>query len=131
MTVATRFDSARQTYTLECKQSVPPTQGQPVKEPMVIPLALGLVGKDGRDLPLRTAAGETIERSVLVLDGPSRTVEFTGIAERPVLSINRDFSAPIKLVKRHRQRRSRFSCRPRSRSVQPLAGFADDFGADC
>ncbi len=98
VTVATRFDPARQTYALECKQSVPPTPGQPVKEPMVIPLALGLVGKDGRDLPLRPATGETIERGVLVLDGPSRTIEFTGIEQRPVLSINRDFSAPIKLV---------------------------------
>ena len=98
VTVATRFDPARQTYALECKQSVPPTPGQPAKEPMVIPLALGLVGKDGRDLPLRPATGETIERGVLVLDGPSRTIEFTGIEQRPVLSINRDFSAPIKLV---------------------------------
>ena len=98
VTVATRFDPARQTYTLECKQSVPPTPGQPVKEPMVIPLVLGLVGKDGRDLPLRPATGETIERGVLVLDGPSRTVEFTGIEQRPVLSINRGFSAPVKLV---------------------------------
>ena len=34
------------------KQTVPPTPGQPTKQPMVIPLALGLVGKDGRDLPL-------------------------------------------------------------------------------
>ena len=88
---------ARKTYSLECRQSVPPTPGQPVKEPMVIPLALGLVGKDGRDLPLRPADGETIERGVLVLGEPSRAIEFTGIEERPVLSINRGFSAPIKL----------------------------------
>jgi aminopeptidase N len=98
VTVATRFDAARQTYTLECTQSVPPTPGQPVKEPMVIPLALGLVGSDGRDLPLKPVSGEKIERGVLVLDGPSRTVEFTGVAQRPVLSINRSFSAPVKLV---------------------------------
>jgi aminopeptidase N len=96
VTVVSRFDSVRKTYTLDIKQSVPPTPGQPVKEPMVIPLALGLVGKDGRDLPLTSQ--KAIEHGVLLLREPSQTVEFTSIPERPVLSINRGFSAPIKLV---------------------------------
>ena len=96
VTVAGRYDAARKTYTLEVKQNVPPTPGQPTKLPMVIPLALGLVGKDGRDLPLRATATK-VEHGVLVLSEPAATVEFTGIAELPVLSINRGFSAPIKL----------------------------------
>jgi aminopeptidase N len=96
VTVVSRFDSVRKTYTLDIKQSLPPTPGQPVKEPMVIPLALGLVGKDGRDLPLTSQ--KAIEHGVLVLREPSQTVEFTSINERPVLSINRGFSAPIKLT---------------------------------
>jgi aminopeptidase N len=98
VTVAGRFDAAAKTYTLECKQSVPPTPGQPTKEPMVIPLALGLVGKDGRDLPLSPTGGGQIEHGVLVLREPSQSVTFTGVPERPVLSINRGFSAPIKLA---------------------------------
>ncbi len=97
VTVAGRFDPARKTYALEAKQSVPPTPGQPTKAPMVIPLALGLVGKDGRDLPLALSNGASIERGVLMLSEPAATFEFTGIGERPVLSINRGFSAPIKL----------------------------------
>ncbi len=97
VTVAGRFDAAAKTYTLEVKQSAPPTPGQADKGPMVIPLALGLVGKDGRDLPLRLAEGGNIERGVVVLDQPARSFTFTGLAERPVLSINRGFSAPIKL----------------------------------
>jgi aminopeptidase N len=95
--VSTRFDSARRAYTLTCKQTVPATPGQPDKEPMVIPLTLGLVGKEGRDLPLALAGGGTLERGVLVLDEPTRTVEFADVAERPVLSINRGFSAPVKI----------------------------------
>ena len=95
VTVATRFDAARKTLTLECKQVVPPTPGQPNKQPMVIPLSLGLVGKDGRDLPLTTAG--KVEHGVLVLSEPAASIEFTGITDRPVLSINRGFSAPIKL----------------------------------
>jgi aminopeptidase N len=98
VTVTGRFDAAAKTYTLECKQSVPPTPGQPTKEPMVIPLALGLVGKDGRDLPLSPTGGGQIEHGVLVLREPSQSVTFTGVPERPVLSINRGFSAPIKLA---------------------------------
>ena len=57
----------RKTYRLDLAQAMPPTPGQPTKEPMVIPLALGLVGRDGRDLPLTLADGAAIERGVLVL----------------------------------------------------------------
>ena len=57
VTVNTRFDAARKTFALTCRQSVPPTPGQTNKEPMVIPLAFGLVGKDGADLPLTPAKG--------------------------------------------------------------------------
>ena len=93
-----RHDAARKTYALTVKQQVPPTPGQPVKEPMVIPLGVGLVGKDGRDLPLALAGGETVPRGVLVLDAPEKTFTFTGVAEPPVLSLNRNFSAPVKLT---------------------------------
>src|SRR5262249_52797394 len=75
----------------------PPTPGQPVKEPMVIPLALGLVGNDGRDLPLKLSTGEQALPGVLVLKEANATFELADINERPVASINRGFSAPIKL----------------------------------
>ena len=97
VTAGARYDAAANTYTLNLKQTVPPTPNQPIKLPMVIPLVTGLVGKDGRDLPLTLANGTTLERGVTVLDDTEQTFTFTGIAERPVLSINRGFSAPIKL----------------------------------
>src|SRR3974390_371149 len=49
VTVSGRFDAARKTYPLDCNQSLAPTPGQPTKDPTLIPLGLGLVGKDGRD----------------------------------------------------------------------------------
>ena len=98
VTVSTRFDAARKTYSVECKQSLAPTPNQPDKKPMVIPLRAGLVGKDGRDLPMTLTNAAKIERGVLELSEPMHSFEFVGIAERPVLSINRNFSAPIKLV---------------------------------
>jgi aminopeptidase N len=95
VTVSGRYDAAAKTFTIHAKQSVPPTPGQPAKEPMVVPLALGLVGSDGRDLPLSPA--NDVEHGVLMLREPEQSVTFTGITQRPVLSINRGFSAPIKL----------------------------------
>ena len=98
VTVSGTYDATRKTYELTARQTLSPTPGQPTKEPMVIPLVTGLVGKDGNDLPLTLASGEAVERGVLVLTEPVQSFEFTGIAERPILSINRGFSAPIKLV---------------------------------
>jgi aminopeptidase N len=98
VSLRTSFDAARKTYSLECRQSLAPTPNQPAKEPMVIPLRVGLVGKDGHDLPLVPSNGRRIERGVIELSEPTHTFEFTGIAGRPVLSINRGFTAPIKLV---------------------------------
>jgi aminopeptidase N len=95
--VAPHYDSRARTYRLDITQTVPPTPGQPNKEPMVIPLALGLVGKDGRDLPL-ILDGKPMKRNVIEVTQPSQTFLFTDVSERPVPSINRGFSAPIKLA---------------------------------
>ncbi len=97
VTVSGAFDAVAKTYTLTCKQTVPPTPNQPTKKPMVIPLVTGLVGKDGHDLPLTLAGGASVPRGVLELKDAEQTFVFSGIAERPVLSTNRGFSAPIKL----------------------------------
>jgi aminopeptidase N len=98
VTVHGHFDAVRKTYSLDCKQAVPPTPGQPVKEPMVIPLSLGLVGKDGRDVPLKLSTGEPINEGIVVLAKEAALFELVDVDARPVLSINREFSAPIKIV---------------------------------
>jgi len=95
--VSGRFNAADKSYTLECRQEVPATPGQPVKEPMIIPLRFGLVGKNGRDLPFEACVGGKMDHDVLVLDKRETTFAFSGVTERPVLSINRGFSAPIRL----------------------------------
>jgi aminopeptidase N len=91
------YDAKAKTCTLDIAQMVPPTPGQPVKEPMVIPLALGLVAPDGQDIPLRLADGRNVEHGVLTLTRPAETFVFTDVPTRPVASLNRGFSAPIKV----------------------------------
>jgi len=91
------YDGARKTYRLDLAQNVPPTPGQLSKRSMVIPLAMGLLGQNGHDLPLKGTNGIT-ERGVLVLTKAAESFTFTGIEEEPVPSLNRSFSAPIKLL---------------------------------
>jgi aminopeptidase N len=92
------YDRAAKTYALKLSQSVPPTPGQPDKQPMHIPVALGLIGKaSGKPMPL-TLQGENEvgpEERVLELTAAERRFVFTGVAEEPVLSIGRNFSAPV------------------------------------
>jgi aminopeptidase N len=64
---------------------------------MVIPLAIGLLGPNGRDLPLVRDDQRPIENGVIMLEKSAETFRFAGIHARPVLSLNRGFSAPIKL----------------------------------
>jgi aminopeptidase N len=98
VTVHGHFDAARKSYLLQCRQVVPATPGQPTKEPMVIPLSLGFLGKDGRDLPLKRSIGEPLAGGVLVLTDQAASFELVDVNERPVLSINREFSAPVKVI---------------------------------
>ncbi|MGZ3322282.1 MAG: aminopeptidase N [Xanthobacteraceae bacterium] len=96
--VAGGYDAQARTYRLDVAQTVPATPGQPSKEPMVIPFAIGLVGRDGRDLALKLSDGRAIERGVLTLTKPAESFVFGDIGEPPVPSLNRGFSAPIKLI---------------------------------
>jgi aminopeptidase N len=72
---------------LRLSQSVPPTPGQPVKKPMAIPLKTALIGEQ--------SGAEIAPERLILLEDSEATVEFDGITEPALLSINRDFSAPV------------------------------------
>ena len=92
------YDGAAQTYTLSLSQSCAATPGQSDKQPFVIPVAVGLLGPDGQDLPLDLGdGGSTPTSRTLVLCEPSQSFVFKGVAHEPVPSILRGFSAPVKL----------------------------------
>jgi aminopeptidase N len=96
LVVTPHYDAQERTYRLDIAQTIPPTPGQPSKEPMVIPLALGFVGRDGGDLRL-VLDDKPPARGVIEVTRQSQSFLFTEIAERPIPSLNRGFSAPIKL----------------------------------
>ena len=93
------YDPARRSYALTLSQSCPATPGQPDKAPLPIPVAVGLLDGEGRDLPLRLQgeAGSASTTRVLELREPSATFRFEEIPQPPRLSILRGFSAPVKL----------------------------------
>jgi aminopeptidase N len=96
--VSGKHDARAKTFSMEIAQTVPPTPGQPAKAPMLIPLAVGLIGSDGRDLPLKLADGRALDRNILALRKSSEAFVFEDIAEPPVMSLNRNFSAPVRMV---------------------------------
>ena len=96
--VSGRHDARTKTFSMEIAQTVPPTPGQPTKEPMLIPIAVGLVGRDGNDLPLKLAGGASVERGILSLRKSSEVFVFEDVAEPPVMSLNHNFSAPVRVV---------------------------------
>jgi aminopeptidase N len=118
---------------LTIRQSTPTPPGQADKQPLVIPLALGLVDQAGHPLPLRGRDGEgralplpLLPRQwgegthLLVLDRADQTVCLEGLpsqAPPPALSLLRHFSAPVKLV----------LGRPTSELVHLLATDSDPF----
>jgi aminopeptidase N len=102
-----RYDAAKKTYELTLSQRSEPSPGQAKKQPFHIPVACGLLGSDGRDLPLYLAndtqsgaqSGASGGASTLVLEltKAKQTFVFTGVSEEPTPSLLRDFSAPVDL----------------------------------
>ena len=93
------YDAAGKRYLLTLEQSCQPTPGQDDKLPFHIPFAIGLVGKDGGDLPLRLE-GETESGAgtrVLSLREQEQQFVFLDVTEAPVPSLLRGFSAPVKV----------------------------------
>src|SRR6185295_17888928 len=91
------YDPKQKTYALTLTQSCPPTPGQPNKLPMHIPVRFGLVGANGEDLAFDKATGGSVDGDVIQLTQPTQTIVFHGIPARPVPSLLRGFSAPVRL----------------------------------
>src|SRR5690554_120525 len=96
------YDAASQTYRLTLRQASLPSPGQPTKEPYHIPVAVGLLDSAGKDIPLMLESDSDASVSgqktrILELREPEQTFVFTGVPERPVPSLLRSFSAPVRL----------------------------------
>lgn len=104
---ASAYNPDTRTYTLKFSQEVPPTPGQPVKEPMFIPVAIGLLDSNGKDMPLSSvyhdgklehlgSNGPTYS-TILRVTKKEEEFVFNDVLERPIPSLLRGFSAPVRL----------------------------------
>lgn len=81
------YDETSRAYTLELTQDIPDTPGQKDKKPMHIPVKVGLIGPNGDDMA----------EQMLELTEANQSFTFENIPSKPVPSILRGFSAPVKL----------------------------------
>ncbi|XP_026403811.1 puromycin-sensitive aminopeptidase-like isoform X2 [Papaver somniferum] len=106
--VTSVYNSEAKTYTLKFSQGVPATPGLAVKEPMLIPVAVGLLDSSGKDMPLKSVYhdgmlqvvstdGQPAYTTVLQIKKKEEEFVFSEISERPVPSLLRGYSAPIRL----------------------------------
>jgi len=92
VTVEDKWDEASGTYTLEISQELPDTPGQTDKKPMLIPIRVGLLDRSsGEELVANTVLELVKEKQSFELKVPK------GCSEKPVPSLLRDFSAPVRL----------------------------------
>lgn len=94
LTVSDEYDEQQKQYRLTVEQSCPVTPGQKEKLPFHIPLRIGLLDGEGDDLVLNTT-GDT--ELVLDVTGARETFIFDSIEERPLPSLLRGFSAPVRV----------------------------------
>lgn len=91
--ISSDYDEAAGRLRLTVRQELPSTPGQPEKAPMHIPLAVGLIGPNGGEIAIEGAHGD----GVLSVTEPEQTFTFEDLGARPVVSLLRGFSAPVKV----------------------------------
>lgn len=117
VTTSSDYDPIAKTFTLKLRQETAPTPGQSDKKPVVIPLALALFGENGQKLDLvsEDAASTELARGLIELDSAERVIRFREIHARPVVSLLRGFSAPVRL-----------DPTPSSEDLERLLAYDDD-----
>ncbi len=92
------WDRGSRTADLTIEQVNTPTTREPKKKPMHIPIRMGLLSANGQEIPLKLADGTAITGGVVHLTERKQTFSFTEVPSRPVPSLLRGFSAPVKLT---------------------------------
>ncbi len=97
--VTETFDQKKNEYHLELEQFCPATPGQPEKQAFHIPLLIGLLDPSGKDIEISHPELKTNSEGQKLLNfiDKKKTYVFSGITQKPTLSLNRQFSAPIHL----------------------------------
>ena len=100
LTVTSHYDQVKKSFSLDIEQSCPTTPDGLVKEAFHIPIALGLLDQEGAAISLQLEGEESPYSDttrVLTLNQISQSFTFVNIDSKPILSLLRGFSAPVKV----------------------------------
>ncbi len=101
VSVTGSYSADQAVYEMTVEQRCPATPGQSRKEPFHIPVMVALFGPDGREMPLKLEGDQAVEaplERVLQLRQKKERFRFVEVAENPVPSLLRGFSAPVRLI---------------------------------
>ncbi|AHJ67710.1 Membrane alanine aminopeptidase [Granulibacter bethesdensis] len=98
--ITDEYDASAHRYVLHVTQYTPPTPGQEEKQPLLIPIAVGLLDETGAALSFRLEEEEKAhsDTRILRLEQETQSFVFHDVARAPQPSLLRDFSAPVKLA---------------------------------
>lgn len=103
------YDAEKKTYSLTLRQQLPQIAGFPTPQPLPVPVRMALLGADGHELALMQSDHEEsgliesglikkdITEKTVLLEELEQTFVFENIAERPIPSVLRNFSAPVRV----------------------------------
>ncbi len=98
--VKTTFNEAEKTFKLDVKQSCPDTIGQNNKQPFHIPLQVGLIDHNGKDIVLNLdgdTSSDSLTVKTLEIKKETESFTFLNVESKPLLSLNRGFTSPVKI----------------------------------
>ena len=99
--IKSSYDAEGNKFKLLIEQNCKATPNQVNKEPFYIPLKLGLLNHDGEQLPLITESGEKdlapVYDRIYPITKSRQELVFHNVDSKPIPSLLRNFSAPVKL----------------------------------
>jgi aminopeptidase N len=96
--IKSRYDDKAQTLTLTIIQNVPKNVHNQEQLPYAMPFALGLLDSKGREFELKSSNATIVRDGVIWIDEPINELVFENITQAPKLSLNRNFSAPVRIM---------------------------------
>lgn len=100
VTVEKSYDQTAKTFTIKVSQTTRPTAECQEKKPFYFPVSIGLLNGEGKDFDLVTDSENQkfLDRGLLIISKETEEFTFKNIDSNPVLSFNRNFTAPINVV---------------------------------
>ncbi|HEX5622873.1 MAG TPA: aminopeptidase N [Sulfuricurvum sp.] len=97
LAIVSHYNPDAQTLTLRVEQKIPKNIHHEEQLPYALPLGIGLLDSQGNEFILQSPNATIIREGVVWIDQAISELVFEKISEEPKLSLNRHFSAPVRI----------------------------------